>query len=268
MFFFEMFQFSFMIRAMIAGLAVAAIAPMIGSYLVMRRYSLIADTLAHVSLVGIAIGVITAQSPLIWSLLVAIVAALIIEWLRSSHRISGDALLATILSGSLAVAVLLISLYSSASNVNLMGFLFGSITSATTTDVIATGVLSVFIGSVFLLLRKELILASYDAEYARASGLRVRLLNIFLIVCAAVTVSLAIRVVGVLLISAMMIVPVMAAMRLSTSFWQVQTQATVFALLGVVVGLTLSFYIDLPTGATIVLFLIGVFGLSLLLSRR
>ncbi len=268
MFFVEMFQFSFMVRAMIAGLAVALVAPMIGSFLVMRRYSLITDTLAHVSLVGVAIGVITAQSPLLWSMVVAVGAAGIVEYLRTSRRMSGDALLATVLSGSLAVAVLIISTSSSASNVNLMGYLFGSITSVSQEEMIVTVVLAAVLAGLFGWFRKELILASYDPEYARAIGLPVTLINMGMIICTAVMVSLAIRVVGVLLIGALMIVPVMAATRVVRSFLQVQVQATILALIGVVFGITISFYVDLPTGASIVLFLIGIFVMSIFVGRR
>ena len=184
---FSIFQYDFIVRAFTAGVITAVIAPAIGMFLVVRRYSLMADTLAHVSLVGVAVGLLTNVSPVVGSLIVAVVASVAIESLRESKKIFGESILALFLSGGLAVAVVIISLGHGFS-VNLMSYLFGSITTVTASDIRIIAVSGVLIMAVLTVFYKELFCVAFNEELAAASGMNVRALNIALIVLAAVTV--------------------------------------------------------------------------------
>lgn len=259
----DIFQYDFMIRAFAAGILIAIIAPIIGIFLVVRRYSLMADTLAHVSLVGVAVGILLNISPLLTAVVAAMVASLGIERLRNTKKIFGESVLALFLSGSLAVAVVLISM-ARGFNVNIYGYLFGSITTVTLTDlwvILGLGALTLFL---IVFLYKEYFFISFDEELAEASGVPVRELNILLILLAAVAVSLSITTVGALLIGALMVIPVITAMRFGKSFFRTLLLSVAFSLLSVTLGLFLSYYFDLASGGAIVVVALGVFLLSLL----
>lgn len=244
-------MYDFMQRALGAGMIIAIIAPVIGLFLVVRRYSYLADTLAHVSLVGVALGLIARINPIMSALGVAIAAAWGIERLRSSRRLFGESVLAIFLSGSLAIALLLMGA-SQRFNQNLFSYLFGSITTVTTLDlwlILSLGIVAL-VG--VLLLYKELFLVSLNEELAAAEGLRVPALNLFMIILAAVTIAVSMRIVGVLLIGALMVIPVTAAMQFKASFKSTLGAAVIFSLVAMFSGLLISFYLDLPTGATVV----------------
>lgn len=206
----DIFQYSFIVRGLEAGIIVAIIAPLIGIFLVIRRYSLIADTLSHVSLAGIAVGLLLGINPVLTALGATIVASLGIERLRTSKRVYGESALALFLSGSLALAIVLLSL-NHGLNANLFSYLFGSIVTVTGTDVIIIFVLAIVVIVTLLLFYKELIYVSFDEDAAKVSGVPVKLINTILIFLAAITVSLAIPIVGVLLIAALMVIPVVSA---------------------------------------------------------
>ncbi|TAK31210.1 MAG: metal ABC transporter permease [Chloroflexota bacterium] len=262
----ELFQYGFMIRAFIAGIAIGVIAPIIGHFLVVRRYSLIADTLAHIALAGVAIGLIAGTQPLFSAVVVTVLAAMVIERLRSNGRISGETVLAMFLPAGLSLALVLISL-SNGFNVNLFNYLFGSISTVTETDlwlILGLGVITLTSISV---LYKQLFYTSFDDESARVSGIAVGRINTILIVLTAITVSLSIRVVGVLLVGALMVIPVVTAMQVGSSFAQSIVLSVGFALLSVLVGLVLGFYLNLPAGAAIVLCSLALFGLVAFLTR-
>jgi zinc transport system permease protein len=248
---FEIFTYDFMVRALVAGLAVGLVAPLIGTFLVAKRYSLIADSLAHVSLAGVAAGMLLGLHPIIGALVVAILGAFAIEKLRGGNYVTGEVALAMFLSSGLAVAVVLIGLNDRV-NVDLMSFLFGSITTVTPADVwIVLGLAAVIVGVVCTLYR-QLAYVSFDEDQARAGGLRVRLLNQLLVLLAAATVVLSLRIVGGLLIGALTVIPVAAAAQLARSFKQTMVLAVIFGLTAVVIGLIASFYIGLAAGGTIV----------------
>lgn len=255
---FELFQYDFMLRAFAGGLIIALIAPMIGSFLVVRGYSLMADTLAHVSLAGVAIGLLTQTYPVVTAILASILAVLLMELLRQRKKVMGESLLALFLSGSLAIAVVIISI-AKGFNVNFFGYLFGNITTVTTQDLYLMGGLGALVFLVILLFFKEFYLVAFDEELAQASGLPVKRLNLVQMFLAAIIISLSIRVVGVLLIGALMVIPVLTAMGLGRSFKQTIGFAILFSLLAVLLGLTFSYYFDLASGGTIVLFALFMF---------
>lgn len=263
----EIFQYDFMIRAFIAGIAISIVAPLIGMFLVVRRYSLMADTLAHVSLLGVAVGLLTKISPFLTSLIASVAAAMGIERLRDSKKLFGESILALFLSGSLAIAVLLISL-AKGFNVNLFSYLFGSISTVSVGDLYFIIGLGVLVVIVILSLYKQLFLISLDEELALANGLPVRPVNVILVVLAAVSVSLAIRVVGVLLVGALMVIPVITAMQYQKSFKITLILALVFSFLSVILGLFASYYLDLASGGTIVVIALFFFAAGLLFQPR
>lgn len=264
---FEIFQFDFMIRAFAAGLAIAVVAPLIGMFLVVRRYSLMADTLAHVSLAGVAIGLLLGLNPVITAIAASIIASLGIEHLRTTKRMLGESVLALFLSGSLAIAVILLSL-AKGFNVNLFSYLFGSISTVSPTDLSITITLALFIVIAVKLLYKEFFFLSFDADLARASGIHTKTLALILTALAAVTVSLSIRIVGVLLIGALMVIPVISAMQFGKGFRTTMLLSIVFSVISVIVGLLLSFYWNIASGGAIVVVALVIFLLSLLLNRQ
>lgn len=262
----NIFEFGFIIRGLEAGIIVALIAPFIGIFLVLRRYSLIADTLSHVSLAGIAIGLFLGINPVISALGAVILASLGIEKLRTSKTVYGESALALFLSGSLALAVVILSL-SRGFNANLFSYLFGSIVTVTASDVYLILALAIIAAIVLGIFYKQLVYTTFDEEAARVSGLPTRLVNIILILLTALTVALAIPIVGVLLIAALMVIPVSAALQLKKSFARTIIYAEAISLFSVVAGIFASFYLNLSTGGTIVLFTLAIFVLIVVYKR-
>ncbi|MEK7157997.1 MAG: metal ABC transporter permease [Patescibacteria group bacterium] len=263
----EIFQYDFMIRAFLAGILIALIAPTIGTFLVVRRYSLMSDTLAHVSLVGVAIGVLLGLHPVLTAAGVTVLAALAMERLRRDHELFGESILALFLSGSLAIASVLLS-FAHGWNMNLLSLLFGSISTVQTADLWVMGVLGFAVLGSIILFYKEFFLISFNEELAEASGLNVRGLNMLLVMFAAVTVAIAMRIVGILLIGALMVIPVMTAMLYRRSFQVTMMLAVGFSLAAVLAGITVSYYADLVSGGTIVVIALLVFFVSLGFNRR
>lgn len=263
----EIFQYSFMIRAFTAGLIIAVIAPIVGIFLIVRRYSLFADTIAHVSLLGIAVGVLTHTNPILSALVASLIGAIGMEKLKARTKIYGESILALFLSGSLAIATVLISL-AKGFNASLLSFLFGSITTVQTSDLYLIGVLGVGILSIMCLVYKELFFISFDEEAAKVAGLPVEKLSFLLMILSAFTVSLSIRIVGVLLIGALMVIPGITAMQFKRSFKQTILLAVVFSLLSVIIGLFSSYYFGLASGGSIVIVAIIFFLLSLFLTKK
>lgn len=259
----DIFQYGFIIRGLEAGAIVAFIAPLIGMFLVLRRYSLIADTLSHVSLAGIAIGILLGIPPVFAALATTVLASLGIERLRNSKKIYGESALALFLSGSLALAVVLLSL-AHGFNTNLFNYLFGSIVTVTMTDVYVISTLAIIVAVLLSLFYKELVYVTFDEEAARVSGIPTRLVNTVLIVLSALTVSLAIPIVGVLLIAALIVIPVVTALQWRTSFAKTIIVAEVISFFSVLSGIFVSFFLNLSTGGTIVLIMLAVFGITFL----
>ena len=263
----EIFHYSFMVRAFIAGSVIGIIAPLIGSFLVTRRYALMADSLAHISLAGIAVGLLIGVYPVYTALLVTIVSAIIIEWLRSERKISGEIALAMFLSGGLAVAIVLISL-AHGFNVDLFSYLFGSITTVRNIDLWVMGILGLTVMLTVYFFYEEFLYISFSEEAAKVSGIPVRMLNIVLVVLTAITVSLSMRIVGLLLIGALMVIPVVTAMQIAKSFIQTILYAACFGIISVLSGLFISYYADLAAGGTIVVVSLILFGLTSIVAGR
>jgi len=262
----NIFEYGFILRGLEAGIIIALIAPLIGIFLVLRRYSLIADTLSHVSLAGVAIGLILQIHPITTALLSTLVSSIFIEKLRMSRKIYGESALALFVSGSLALAIVLISLAQGFS-VGLFNYLFGSLVTVKQEEVYLIAGVGLFVVVLISLFYKELIYVTFDEETATVSGIPTRFINFLLITLVALTVSLAIPVVGVLLISALIVIPVISALQFRKSFTTTILFAEVFSLISVVLGIIVSFYLNLSTGGVIVLIAVLLFGVASLLNR-
>lgn len=259
----EIFQYSFMVRAFEAGLIVALICPLIGIFLILRRYSLIADTLAHVSLAGVAIGLITKFNPIITATITAVVSSVLIEKLRLTKKVYGESALAIFLSGSLAIAIVLISA-AHEFNVDLLSFLFGSILAVRDSEIGLIFVLGFVVAVLITSFYKELLYVSFDEESAQVTGIPTKFINLLLIVLTAVTISISMRIVGILLISALIVIPVVTALQLGKSFKQTLIIAELISIFSVVAGIFISFYLNLAAGGSIVVIALVIFLLTLI----
>jgi zinc transport system permease protein len=254
-----MLQYAFMQRALLAAVLVGLTAPTVGVHLVQRRLALIGDGLGHVALAGVAIGVLTGNAPVLTALVLATVGAVAIEVIRYRGKTSGDVALAILFYGGIAGGVVIISQAPGGTPGNLNAYLFGAITTTTRADVITFATLSAIVLTVTLGLGRYLFAASHDEEFARASGLPVLAINLALAVVTAITVVVSMRVVGLLLISALMIVPVATAQLVARSFRTTVIAAVTFGVVESVTGIWISYETDTPSGGTIVLTAIAAF---------
>lgn len=255
----EVLQYAFMRRALVAALLVGLTAPSVGVYLVQRRLALIGDGLGHVALTGVAVGLVTSTTPVLTALAAAVVGAVVVELIRVRGRTSGDVALAVLFYGGIAGGVVIVSQAPPGTTVNLDAYLFGAITTTTTGDLWVFLVLSLGVLLVTLGLGRYLFAVSNDEEYALASGLPVLRLNLLLAVVTSVTVVVSMRVVGLLLISALMVIPIATAQLVTRSFRSTVLLATVLGTVASVAGVGTSYYADTPSGGTIVLLAIAAF---------
>ncbi|GAA4286225.1 metal ABC transporter permease [Georgenia daeguensis] len=263
----ELLASPLMQRALVVAVLVGVAAPVMGTYLVQRRLALLGDGIGHVALTGVAMGWLAGSAAGLTdrdvlavpgAVVASVVGAVLIEVVRERGKTSGDVALALLFYGGIAGGVLLIGL-AGGTTANLNGYLFGSIASVSTLDVWLTVVLAAVLLGFGLGLRPALFALCHDEEFARATGLPVRALNVLLAVMAALTVSVSMRVVGVLLVSALMIVPVAVAQLFARSFRSTMTTAMVIGALVSVVGLTITYLHPLSPGATIVVLAIGLY---------
>ncbi|GGT17920.1 ABC transporter [Streptomyces kurssanovii] len=255
----EMLQSPFMQRALLAALLVGIIAPAVGIYLVQRRQALMGDGIGHVAMTGVGLGFLTSTNPVWMATLVSVLGAVLMELIRIYGRTRGDIALAMLFYGGMAGGVLLIELSDGGSVAKLTTYLFGSLSTVSDADVLAIVLLAAFVVLVSLGLRRQLFAVSQDEEFARVTGLPVRALNLLIAVTAAVTVSVAMRVVGLLLVSALMVVPVAAAQQISRSFKATYALAVAIGVVVALAGTTTSYFQEVPPGATIVMLAIAVF---------
>jgi zinc transport system permease protein len=255
----DILDYAFMQRALLAAVLVGITAPAVGIYLVQRRQALMGDGIGHVAMTGVGLGFLLSWSPVWMATAVSVLGAVLMELIRWYGRTRGDIALAMLFYGGMAGGVMLINLAPGGSNANLTSYLFGSLSTVSESDVTAICVLAAFVVLVTLGLRRQLFAVSQDEEFARVTGLPVRALNLLTAVTAAVTVTVAMRVVGLLLVSALMVVPVAAAQQLGRSFAATFAFAVVIGVSVTIGGTVTSYYQDVPPGATIVLLTIAVF---------
>ncbi|WP_262282079.1 metal ABC transporter permease [Micromonospora sp. MA102] len=254
----DLFQYDFMLRALVGALVIGLAAPALGIYLVQRRLALIGDGIGHVALTGVGAGLLLNRSPVLVAVIAATLGAIVIELVRSRGRTSGDLALALLFYGGIAGGVMLVGL-SDAGSGKLNAYLFGSLTTTSPADLVTILVLGVAILVTMLALRPALFAVCHDEEYARVSGLPVRALNLLLAVGTAVTVTIAMRAVGVLLISALMVVPVATAQQVTRGFRATMTAAMALGLFAAGAGVWVAATADTAPGASVVLLAIGSF---------
>lgn len=252
-------SYDFLRNALIGALVIGLIAPAVGTYLVQRRMSLIGDGIGHIALTGVAVGFLTGTSPVLTAVIVSAAGAITIELLRAYGRLSGDIALALLFYGGIAGGVLLVGLAGNKSNANLLSYLFGSLLTTSETDLALIAGLSVVVLLVTVGARPWLFAVCQDEEYARVAGLPVRALNLALAVTAAVTVTVAMRAVGLLLVSALMVVPVATAQQIARGFLSTMVTAMGIGITVAGVGVFVSFDLDVAPGAAIVVFALAVF---------
>ena len=262
----EFLAYGFMHRAFAAGAMTALICPAIGVFLVPRRLSLIADTLSHVALAGVALGLLLGVSPLLGALVVTVAGAVGMERLRARGALQGDAALAVFLSGGFALAVVLISL-ARGFNADLCAILFGSILTVSPTDVWLIVALGAVVGATIGTFYRQLLAITLNEDLARTSGVPVAGLNLLLTVLTALTTVVAMRMVGVLLVSAMIVIPTLTGFGLGRSFRQATLIAIVMALVSMTAGLIAAYYLRLAAGGAVVLTALIIFALASFIRR-
>jgi zinc transport system permease protein len=259
----ELLDYEFMRRALIAAVFTGLAAPAIGTFLVQRRLALLGDGIGHVALTGVAIGLITGVAPVLTAVVVAIVGALVIELLRMYGRTSGDVALAILFYGGISGGVLLANL-GGESAATLNSYLFGSITTVSDNDLALVAILAVLVIVLAVGLSPQLFAVCQDEEHAKVSGVPVRAYSILIAVLAAVTITVAMRTVGLLLVSALMVVPVAASQQLTRSFRTTHLAAMAIGLFAALGGVVSSYEINTQPGPTIVLLALAVFAVAAL----
>ncbi len=259
----EFFHYGFLQRALIAGSFIGILCSTLGVFLVLRRFSLIGDGLAHATFGSVALGLLLKMSPLYVSIPVVMVCSVGILKLTERARLYGDAAIGIVSSLGIAVGIMLSSV-AGGFNIDLFSYLFGSILSISETEVYIAIILSVLVILLIVFFYNELLSITFDEDSAKTSGINTRSINTLLVLLTAVTVVLSMKVVGIMLISALLIFPAVTALQIARSFKAVMLTASLSALLSVVSGIAVSFFFDVPTGATIVMinFIFFLAGLS------
>ncbi len=251
-FFSDFFSFSFLLRALIGGALVALSASLLGTSLVLTRYAMIGDGLSHVAFGALAIAMALSAAPLLIAIPIVMLAAFLLLRLSDNNRVRGDSAIAMLSSASMAIGVIVISLVSGM-NTDLYSFMFGSILSMSQSDMVMAIVLSVVVTMLFSFSYNNLFAVTFDENFARASGVRAGIWNALLAMLASVTIVLGMRIMGAILISSLIIFPPLSAMRLCGSFKGVTLLSALSSIVCFVVGLFLSYALDLPSGPVIVL---------------
>ena len=263
----EMLEMEFMQRAWLAGLIMAIICPLIGSFLVLRRQSLIGDGLGHIAFAGVAGGALFNYSPVLSAAAATIVGALAIERVRVKLADAADMVLAIFFYTGMALAVIFTSMNKDG-GFNLGSVLFGSLMTVSSDDLYIVAFLGLCTVVFVILFYRPLQYITFDEVSAKVAGLPVEKLNMLLAILTALTIALSMRIVGLLLVSAMMVIPVACALQTARSFTGTIIQSICYGVLAVAFGLTLSYYANLAPGGTIVLMNTCLFGLSLLLGKK
>ncbi len=258
MFFEALIQYPFLQRSLIAGLLLAILAPLIGMFLVVRRYSLLADALSHVSLLGIALGIVFKISPILSSFFFSAIAALGIERLRTNGNVMNESIIALFLSGSLAFSIVIIGL-SRGLNAGLLNYLFGSLSTITWPDIWRLLGLMIVIVLFLIFSYRSLFLVSLDEELAISGGVKTKTLNSLFMIMAALTITASMQVVGALLVGALLVVPVLTAMQFGRSFLTTLFLSTLISFFAVFLGFYFAYTLDLASGGAVVIVTVIIF---------
>lgn len=259
---FSLFQYEFMQRAFFAIVAMSLFAPLLGVFLVLRRQSLMSDTLSHVSLAGVAFGLFIGISPNFSTIVVVILAAVLLEYLRTLYRNFLEVATAILMSLGLSLALIFANT-GRGKGINLDQYLFGSIVTVSQTQVILLAILAAVVLVVFVLFMRPMYVMTFDEDTAFVDGLPVRLMSTLFNVVTGVAIALMIPVAGALLVSAIMVMPASIAMRVGLTFKRVLALSVIIDFIGMLAGLVISYESGAPASATITLVFVFVFILTL-----
>jgi len=268
----DFFQYDFLRYTFMTGILIGIIAPLLGSFIVVRRLSLIADALSHVTLAGIAFGLMIEKlflitfSPFYSGMLFSVIGSILIEKLRGVYKAYQEIAIPIILSGGVGLSVIFIAL-ADGFNTDLFNYLFGSVSAVSQSDFFMILVISIGIVVIVTIFYKELFALSFDEEHATISGLHAKWIHLLFIVLTALVIAASMRIVGVLLVSALMTLPVAASMKVAKGFKQMIFLSIVFGEISVITGLISGYYLDIPPGGTIVVMSIGILLLSIAWKR-
>ncbi|WP_067727204.1 metal ABC transporter permease [Oceanobacillus damuensis] len=268
----DFFQYDFLRYTFLTGLLIGVIAPLLGTFIVVRRLSLIADALSHVTLAGIAFGLMAEKkfglmiAPLYSGMFFSVLGSVLIERLRSVYKAYQELAIPIILSTGVGLSVIFISI-ADGFNTDLFNYLFGSVSAVSQNDFFMILGITIFIVLVVTLFYKELFTLSFDEEHATITGLHAKRIHLLFIVLTALVIASSIRIVGVLLVSALMTLPVAASMRLAKGFKQMMLLSILFGELSVIIGLVSGYYLSMPPGGTIVMVSIFILLLSIGIKR-
>ncbi|KON87031.1 metal ABC transporter permease [Sporosarcina globispora] len=267
-------QYEFLQNAFLTGIIIGIIAPLLGVFIVVRRLSLIADALSHVTLAGIAASLLLEKkftglaglNPLYMGMAFSVAGSLFIEKLRAVYKHYQELAIPIILSGGIGLGVIFISL-ADGFNTDLFSYLFGSVSAVSRQDLWTILIISVFVIALVVLLYKELFLLSFDEEHAKASGIAAKSVHFIFIVMVALVIAASMRIVGILLVSSLMTLPVAASIRIAKGFKQTIFLSMLFGEISVLGGLTISYHIDLAPGGTIVMIAVLILIVTILLKK-
>jgi zinc transport system permease protein len=260
-----MLHYSFMQNALAAGLFISILCPLVGIFLVLKRHSMMGDALSHSSFAGVAIGLVTGLNPILTAFLFTSVSGLLIEYLRSYYKKYAELILVIVMTLSVGIAITLISMGKA--NANVSAYLFGSILTVTRSDlamVLALSLVSVIAVSA---LYNQLIYITLDEDGAKVAGVKVKLINYLFALLVAATISVSLRIMGLLVVSSMIAMPVAAAMQLNKGFRKTLVFSVLFGFIDIMAGLVLSYYMDSAPGGTIALVSVALLAVVMAASR-
>ncbi|OZM57707.1 metal ABC transporter permease [Lottiidibacillus patelloidae] len=271
------FTYDFLQNAFIVGILIGFLAPLIGTFIVVRRLSLIADALSHITLAGIAGGMLLQKTffplqgmqslPLYFGMAFSVVGSVLIEKLRSIYKFYQELAIPILMSGGIGLSVIFISL-SDGFNSELMNYLFGSVNAVSRLDVYVISCITLFVVIIIILLYKELVFLSFDEEQAKVSGVKAKTIHFLFIVIVALVISSSMRIVGILLVSSLMTLPVAASIRIANGFKQSILFSIIFGEIAVIGGLISAYHLSISPGGTIVVIAVLILLGSILWSKR
>ena len=261
-----MFEFDFMRNAFMAGVVVSVLCPIIGLFIVLRRNSMIGDTLSHSSFAGVAIGLVLGVNPIISAFLFTTICAVIIEFLRGYYKKYAELVMSIVLTLSLGIAIILIS--TGKANANVNSYLFGSILTVSKSDLLIIATAGIICLLILRVIYNKLIYITFDEEGAKTAGINVKFINYLFTILVGATISLSIRIMGILVISSIIVVPVATSMQLKKNFNKTLILSVLFGLIDILLGLVLSYYFNSAPGGTIALTSVIVLVITLLLKRN
>ncbi|MCM3739305.1 metal ABC transporter permease [Oceanobacillus luteolus] len=264
----DFIQYDFLRYTFLTGILIGIIAPLLGTFIVVRRLSLIADSLSHVTLAGIAFGLMMEKlllitfSPLYSGMAFSVIGSIGIEKLRSVYKNYQELAIPIILSTGVGLSVIFISV-ANGFNTDLFGYLFGSVSAVSQNDFLLIFSIFIIVVGIITIFYKELFTLSFDEEHATISGIHTKRIHLLFIVLTSLVIAASIRIVGVLLVSALMTLPVAAAMRISKGFKQMMLLSILFGEISVIIGIVSGYYLSIPPGGTIVMIAVTILLLSI-----